>query len=61
MTYEKKYTIDDLIKDCNKYHKALKEIQRIINLAYRVEDYQLGQDYTDLVNRIDKELEVLNA
>ena len=43
----------------NIYRKALEEIKRVINLAHRVEDYQLGQDYTDLVNRIDKELEVL--
>ena len=34
-----------------KYFTALEEIQRVINLAYKVEDYQFGQDYTDLVDR----------
>lgn len=46
-------------KKLSEYKKALKEIKRVIELAYKVEDYLLGQDYTDLVDRIDKELEVL--
>lgn len=43
-----------------KYSSALEEIKSIITLAYKVEDYLLGQNYTDLVDRIDKELEVLD-
>lgn len=43
----------------SKLAAAIQEIQRVINLAHRVEDYLLGQDYTDLVDRINKELGVL--
>lgn len=42
------------------YRSALEEIRKVINLAYKTGDYLLGQDYTDLVDRIEKELEVLN-
>lgn len=45
-----------MVKD---YKTALEEIRKVINLAYKTEDYLLGQDYTDLVDRIEKELEVL--
>ena len=43
------------------YRSALEEINRVVKLAHKVEDYLLGQDYTDLVDRIEKEVnEVLN-
>lgn len=45
----------------SKYRSALEEINRVVKLAHKVEDYLLGQDYTDLVDRIEKEInEVLN-
>ena len=38
------------------YRSALEEINRVVKLAHKVEDYLLGQDYTDLVDRIEKEI-----
>lgn len=48
------------LKEVSRHRSALEEINRVVKLAYKVEDYLLGQDYTDLVDRIEKELEVLN-
>jgi hypothetical protein len=50
--------ITRLCNENNKLKSALEEIRRIIALAYKTEDYLLGQDYTDLVDRIN---EVLNV
>lgn len=49
----------EITKLCNektKYRSALEEINRVVKLAHKVEDYSLGQDYTDLVDRIEKEV-----
>lgn len=38
------------------YRSALEEINRVVKLAHKVEDYLLGQDYTDLVDRIENKI-----
>lgn len=40
----------------NKCKTALEEINRVVKLAHKVEDYLLGQDYTDLVDRIENKI-----
>jgi len=53
--------ITRLCNENSKLKSALEEINRVVKLAHKVEDYLLGQDYTDLVDRIQNKInEVLN-
>ena len=51
MTEEIKYTIDDLIGDCNKYYKALEEIREIVMESKPVEEPISQTEFT--VRRMD--------
>jgi hypothetical protein len=57
MTEEIKYTIDDLIVDCNKYHKALEEIrENLVKLKTNDED-DFTYEYSKIEDKINEVLQ----